>query len=384
MSKHSLLPVLVFVLICPWSGRLFFEYDDRDAEPKTAYILVSTAWCSALPPQTAAAIPDPMIFVKIKEPKEGAFSLLAPKGWISQGGIFYVDPNTTNGYANSVGPKGNFLVKSNEAGTVMLHWLPDYYYCDTRFSPAGQMGLFQPGSYYNGMYVMPCPSAREYLLRFIFPQLRPDASQVKVLSSEALPEVVARYRSQSVVPGATYDASRVVVSYQQNSVTYKEQMSCAIENLGQMAAGMWQNKQTFCARAPLADYAGWEKVGAMIYASVKFDPQWLAAVQRATNQRTQNAQATQRYIQDVDRQITENRMNTNAEIRHGSYLLLTGQEDYLNPYTGETEIRPDGWQNHWENSRGEVIVSNLSDYNPNQDESLRLVKDFKRSALRPR
>lgn len=334
--------------------------------------------------KSGSALPDPMIFVKIKEPTEGAFSLLIPKGWQSQGGLFYVDPNTTNGYANSVGPKGNFLVKRDPEGTVMLHWLPDYYYCDTRYSPAGQMGLFPQGSYYNGMYVMPCPTARDYLLRYVFPQLRSGATELSLLKEESLPELVNHYRRQSVLPGAIWDAARLCVRYRQGGVIYKEQMSCVIENLGQAAAGMWQNKQTFFARAPLADYESWEKVGALIYSSVTFNPQWLAAAQRATQQRTQNAQATQRYLQEADRQIVENRMNTNAEIRHGSYLLLTGQEDYINPHTGETEIRPDGWNYHWENSSGEVVVSNLRDYDPNHDDGLRLIKDFKKSPLRPR
>ncbi len=349
--------------------------------------LISTSESApAAPPQghSASPLPDPLIFVKVKEPNEGAFSVLMPKGWISQGGIFYVDPNTTNGYANSVGPKGNFLVKKDQAGSVMIHWLPDFWYCDTRMSPAGQMGLFPQGSYYNGMMVAPCPGAADFILRFVVPQLRPAATAFQVLSSEPLPKVVAKYRRQAVVPGSSYDAARLTLRYSEGGVLYKEQISCVIENLGQMAAGMWQNKETVCARAPLADFAAWEKVGSMIYNSARFDPQWLAAAARATAERTRNAQATQRYIQDADRQIVEHRQQTNAEIRHQDYLLITGQEDYVNPYTGETEIRPDGWRYHWENSNGEVVVSNLNDYDPNHDDGVRLIKDFKRSQVRPR
>jgi len=54
------------------------------------------------------------------------------------------------------------------------------------------------------------------------------------------------------------------------------------------------------------------------------------------------------------------------------------------PYSGETEIRPDGWKHHWQNSAGEVVVSNTGDYDPNHDDGLRLVKDFKQSQVRPR
>lgn len=89
-------------------------------------------------------IPDPLIFVKFTEQRESAFSCLVPKGWTTEGGIFYLDPNQAGGYANAVGPKINFAMKKDAAGTVMIQWLPDYYYIDGRFSPAGQMGLFPP------------------------------------------------------------------------------------------------------------------------------------------------------------------------------------------------------------------------------------------------
>ena len=168
--KRHLLPLLLLLLLMP-------AVCVRSTDP---YRCGHGSVCFAAAPQksSSATVPDPLVFVRIKEPSEGAFSLLMPKGWLSQGGIFYVDPNTTNGYANSVAPKGNFLVKKDQAGTVMIHWLPDYYYCDTRLSPAGQMGLFPAGSYYNGMLVAPCPSAQDFLLRYMFPQLRPDRKSV--------------------------------------------------------------------------------------------------------------------------------------------------------------------------------------------------------------
>lgn len=352
--------------------------------PLSSRLAFTRIGLTAVQAASSSPVPDPIVFVRTREPNEGAFTLLIPKGWQTLGGVFHVDPNTTNGFANSVAPKGNFLVKKDEAGTVMLHWLPDYWYCDTSLTPAGQMGLFPQGSSYNGMLVLPCPSAADFLLQLVLPQLRPDAANVRVLQVEPMPEIVTAYQRQAAIPGIRHDAARVTISYVQAGINYKEQLSCVIENLGPAGSGMWQNRQTVCARAPFDDFAAWEKVGAMIYGSVRFDPQWLARAAQATEQRTANAQATQRYIQEVDRQIVEHRRNTNAEIRHSGYLLVTGQEDYINPHTGETEIRPDGWKHHWQNSAGEVVVSNTGNYDPNHDEGIQLIKDFKQSQVRPR
>jgi hypothetical protein len=187
----------------------------------------------------------------------------------------------------------------------------------------------------------------------------------------------------NAVPGFQYDAASVTVTYVENGVRLQEQMFTVIENMGQAGGGLWQNRNTVSARAPVEEFKAWEKVGAIIYYSVKINPQWLAAVIQATNQRNQTALATQKTIQQLDAEIVAHRQKVNAEIRHNGYLSLTGQEDYVNPHTGETEIRPDGWKYHWQNPSGEVIVSNDGNYNPNHDVNLKR-SDFKKSAVRPR
>lgn len=44
------------------------------------------------------------------------------------------------------------------------------------------------------------------------------------------------------------------------------------------------------------------------------------------------------------------------------------------------EIRPDGWNYHWENPNGEVVMSNNTRYDPNHDISINR-SDFKRSPV---
>ncbi len=50
-------------------------------------------------------IPDPLVFVQHTETRERAFSLLIPKGWKTEGGIFYVDPNAAGGRSTPPPPK---------------------------------------------------------------------------------------------------------------------------------------------------------------------------------------------------------------------------------------------------------------------------------------
>ena len=328
-------------------------------------------------------IPDPLVLVQYTEARERAFSLLIPKGWKTEGGIFYVDPNTAGGAANSTAPKVNFSVKKDDPGTVMLQWLPDFYYIDMRSSPAGQMGLFPPGSRYNGMLVAVCPPAKDFLLQIAFPQVRPRAQNLQIVAVKPMPQVAQQFAQAAPLPGFQYDAVMVTVSYVENGVKLQEQMFTVIENMGQAGAGLWQNKQTVFSRAPANEFKAWEQVGSLIYYSVKINPQWLAAVIQATNQRNQTVLNTQKTIQQLDAEIVAHRQKVNAEIRHDGYLTLTGQEDYTNPNTGETGIRPDGWKYHWQNAAGEVIVSNNGNYDPNLDVQVNRT-DFKKSGVRPR
>ena len=96
------------------------------------------------------------------EPKERAFTLLVPKGWRIQGGVFNVKPLEMNGPGNTMGPKCDFTVKSDDRGTVMVRWVPGWNYADLTYSPTG-FSLFKPGQHYQGMPVKLLPIAKQFL-----------------------------------------------------------------------------------------------------------------------------------------------------------------------------------------------------------------------------
>ncbi len=50
-------------------------------------------------------VPATVVFRKIMEPREGAFTILIPRGWQVLGGIFRVDPNQAGGTMNSIEAK---------------------------------------------------------------------------------------------------------------------------------------------------------------------------------------------------------------------------------------------------------------------------------------
>ncbi|MBD3168934.1 MAG: hypothetical protein GF307_05585 [candidate division Zixibacteria bacterium] len=334
-----------------------------------------------------ASLPETMVFERVAEPKEKAFTILIPKGWQTDGGIIRINPMAGGGPANSIAAKLDFTVKKDRQGTVMVRWLPDMLYYDARYSPAGQMGMFPPGSYYQGMLVCPLMPAVEFLGQMAFPYVHPDISDVKVIERKPLPELARKYQQRvlAVMPQMTftYDAAVMTVTYKENGVNFKEKFFTVVENWGALGAGMWGNKETFCMRAPAAEFEKYEPVVSIIQNSVKINQQWLTGEIKGQAQRGEIAINTQKEIQRIGREIASHRSKTMAEINNDMFLTLTEQEEYVNPYTNEIEIGSNQWDYRWVNESGDVIYSNKEDYNPNHDINLNR-SDFKKTKIRKR
>lgn len=310
------------------------------------------------------------------EPREGAFTVLVPEGWIFDGGVLRLNP--ASGPMNSVGAKIEFVEKKDPAGTVMMHWLPNISYKDPRLVPG-----FQVGSNYMGMMVVPVMDAQSFLAQFVFPRQRPQAQHVEVVDRKPLTKLAQQYQQKAgtVLP-RRFDAAMLTVTYDEGGVHYKEQMAAVIESI-EGPTGWWTNHDTLMVRAPAGEFERMRPLFSAIQGSIEGNPQWVAAENRGAAQRSHNALDTQRHLQEQQHQIVENRRKVNAEIRHEHWLDITGQEEYVNPHTGKVELESNQWKNRWQSSNGDVVLSNDPNYDPNFDPSAAHT-DYKRSGVRPR
>jgi len=326
-----------------------------------------------------------LAFQRVVEPRERAFSVLIPKGWRTQGGIFRVNP-IEHGPTNAIGAKCDFAIMSDARGTLLIRSLPEIIYIDARHMPIGQMGLVQPGQNYKGMIVMPLMQATAFLQRVVFPYTHPQAQNVQLLEQRQLPKLAGavQQRVRAVLPiQLSYDAGVITVSYQEAGVQYREVLFTMVENWGQIGAGMWVNKETALVRAPAAQFQQVLSVLSVIRKSVKVNQQWLIAELRAQVKRGQIMIKTEQEIQRIGREIAEHRARTNAEINNDMFLVLTDQEEYVNPYTNQTETGSNQWKHRWVNESGEVIYTDREDYDPNTDVN-QTRSDWKRTPVRPR
>jgi hypothetical protein len=324
------------------------------------------------------------------EPNEKAFTFLVPKGWDFKGGIFNVNPLTQNGPGNSIAPKCDLAVKKDEQGTVMIRFAPAWNYADLTYSPTG-FSLFRPGQYYQGMLVKVLPTPKQFLTE-MFQTTRPQATQVTVIAEDPMREMVeAIYRSnqqinqqlqQMGLKPNLYDGLAMLVEYTEGGQRFREVLRAVITD-ARTGAFMWTNEHTIQFRAPMNEFEAWKPALDVIHNSIELNPQWIAAVTRAMDQRAKMALETQRYINKVANEIVENRRRTHAEIRYENYLFISGQDEYVNPYTKKVELDTSAYRHRWMNNHGDILYTDENVYNPNEHEK-RPNYEWKQTPARPR
>ena len=328
------------------------------------------------------------VFHRSHEPNENAFTFMLPQGWSITGGITRVDPNASGGAGNAIEAKLYMKLSSadNKAG---MGWLPDTRFFDMRRYPGQNLAapMFPDGSNYNGMTVMTIPDPATFIRMVAFPFAHPHAQGMLITQVQALPRLAEEFGNLSAkMMGGyrfSYQVAIATLEYSENGIQYLEKMVCAIEDYGQMGGGLWRNKETWYVRAEKALFDSYAPVFATVGHSVKLNTDCIVREIRSQQVNSNIALQTQQEIAKIDREITENRARTNAEINNDMYLNLTGQEDYTNPFTGETERGTNEWNYRWENEQGDIIDHNNQNYNPNEDATLK-IQGFKRSVVRKR
>jgi len=241
------------------------------------------------------------------------------------------------------------------------------------------------------MEVRPMPDYAGFL-QGLFRTLHPTVADVNVVEVKPMPELseVMRKINQGVDEqirmlglGATrYDAGGMIVEYTEGGVRFREGLVTCLVDMRSSAA-MWNNQHTQMLRSPAREVKQWKPVLDIICQSVRLNPEWFARASRAGAERARLSQETMRYIQSVDQQIAEHRSKTQAEIRYEDYLMLTGQEDYVNPYTKEIERDTSEYKYRWTTEGGDMIYTNQYGFNPNTQQEFNN-KEWKLTPVRER
>jgi hypothetical protein len=357
-------------------------------ETTTNKVALADASGLAREPASASAgrKPASLSLERFWEPNERAYTFLKPAGWTVTGGVFNVNPLQVNGPGNTLAPKNDLSVKKDAAGTVMFRWAPVWFYADLTFAPMA--AGFPPGSYYKGMQVKSIPTPKSFLIELL-EKTRPQASQLKVIAEDSMREVVDAYvrSNQQVNAGLVqmglrpnaYDAAALLVEYREGELQFREALVTVIVDT-RASTFAWSNERTIMMRAPATEYEAWKPVLDVIRTSDHINPQWRAELEKNIDARARNARETDRYINRVANEILEHRRQTHAEMRHEQWLFISGQNEYKNPFTGEIERDTSYYRHRWVNNRGDIILTDQNDFDPNEKEEYK-TREWQRSPV---
>jgi hypothetical protein len=325
-------------------------------------------------------------FVRTKEPNEGAFTILVPRGWKSEGGIFRVNAVQAGGPINAMEAKCNLVFKSDDRGTVAFHILPDMVYVHVGVGG----GLIAPGSNYQGATVRPLEDAPRHLSS-LFAALHPQVKNPKIIKITRLPGEI-----QSMQQGMAYlnqtlaqlggaqmtfqsDAAGAIFEYTEGGVQFREVMLTGIVDM--RAALTWKNTRSLSFRAPVSEFERWRPVMDIMRFSVKFNPEWILKEAQGQRERADIVRKVYDEIRRIDQEMLRKSAINRSEIMNDNYLVLTGQEEYTNPHTGETEVDTDAYKYRWETPGGDIYYSNTENENPN---TFMQRGDYQRTPVRKR
>lgn len=309
----------------------------------------------------------------ISDPATGqsmeAFSLLIPKGWTFEGGIRWLtrekDPRTLDRGDLMAPARTSFQVVSPDKRCALVAY-PETFFSDLRSSPAGQMGLFPPGSNYMGTISCPMLDPAHYIAQYVIPTHRRDLQNARLVAAKDLPQLAAlsekeaavfcQFMGQSGLANVSFKAGLVTVEYSRDGVAYREDFLAILTYLQMQGVSMWWPKSTVSARAPKEEYDSWAPCFLTMLASIRVNPRWFIAYKQMTDETWRGIQDVDAYCRKIDHEIWENKAKTNLQIHRDMYPVLTG---YI------TKQAPDGTRQylptdtkHFINDRGEIVAGN--------------------------
>ena len=297
------------------------------------------------------------IYLKlIAEPNENAFWLLAPHGWKVEGGIISVGKLKLMGLASqATEPKIDFTIKSDDSGSIMLSWLPDIIYYDRskELMGAGQ-----------------CMSPVEFLKKIVLPFKHFQASDIKIIEEiEEIPLVTEKYsnlfKALQLSQILVCRSGMLTISYIENGVLYKEKLITGIKDF--KSSGLWGNSDTFIFRAPADRFQQMEPLAKSMCFSMELKKDWvMKEIKRLIDGRSLELKENS-DIEKLCNAIMEwekwiYREMADAMLPNGGSFC-----EYYNPITERIEIGNEKWKRRWVNNRGDVVYTDDTDYDPNDD-----------------
>jgi hypothetical protein len=297
-----------------------------------------------------------------------AFSLLIPADWRGEGAV---DWRFHPQY-----PAAARVRAYNPNGVEAVHSYPMIPFV------WGVWHLPEGGSYI-GNEVRPVPRDPEaYVRQYLLPHCRPDIKNFRVVAVEDMPEwaktstALADARANGIP--CKVQAGRVRIAYVVDEQKVEEEFSVMLVNLSIVGCQYWGTEWASSVRAAPGKLEPVHRAEMTMASSVRFDLTWysqernVAATfeqmiydeQAAVMARSRIIAEANNHVTEVIRTSYENRQKALDRINARFSEYIRGVESYQGP-DGHTLQLPAGYRHAWVNNRGEYVLSDNANFDPN-------------------
>jgi hypothetical protein len=295
---------------------------------------------------------------------------MVPEGWRADGRIVWLPEYSIASNLE--------LILRDPASGLCVQWLPSQSLTFMSNPPFPM----QPGANYMGrIWMQPITDPAEFVSWAYAGQTLPELRNAKPIGGEDFQNQARYYQAQMTVAGQKLVRS-VRLRYEfagADGQPWEEDVyfTLAFNNSGQ--AVMWDVFGAIAVRGPKGSLDANRTLTHAIVQSTEFTPQWLAArtvvqqlfhdglrqMQRDQAIIAQKLAAYRDHIARLSQQMYEQRMQANDARNEAFREVLGGVENYRDPYQPLPVYLPAGYKEYWSNAKGEYILSDEWNYNPN-------------------
>ena len=278
-----------------------------------------------------------------KDPKEGAFTVLVPEGWIIDGGVVrpYIDAAL------------KIVATSGDMGIQVENPYPPIYTVPNQIL---EFSGFTEGSHYNpsggisqDMIVMPEKNAQDYIKTVVAENLK-----LNVDSVESRDDLVAKIPQPSYVTQTTAAEATLSGDGKIHKVIVIEQ------GLNMAGINLWFVGLTHYW-APESEIGKVEQIATAMDQSFKLDPTWVQNEQIQVAKRSQIISQTQSEISDIISSTFEYRSSSQDKMADKWSDAILGVQDVYDPSTGENYIVPNTSTYYWTDGLNAVVGTDTHD-----------------------
>jgi hypothetical protein len=300
-----------------------------------------------------------------------AVSFLIPAGWHTHGGVQWFPDYSI---------LANLLMKITDPQTgAQIEFLPLQ-----NFTWLNQMVVaMRPGTNYLGNILwQPITDIPTFIRTFYAPQTSRQLQHATHVSIENLPKVANEAAQHQAGGSAT--AARVRYEYMMNSQPWEEDVFVTLTFFPWQLGTIWSVSAAYAFRAPKGQLDRLKPSMTTTVSSLRLSQDWFSGymyVQKLFNDRMHQSISNAKALSDT---ITRNsaeirRMYAESYRQHSESQdrisqnfseYVRGVETYKNPFENRPVQLPSGYNDAWVNSRGEYILSNNANFNPNVGDNI--------------